>query len=90
MSDNVLVSHNAIFNICSHIHSAIHCKVLELEAAEKFEAKDALHRIIARSLYIRNEIETLNSLFYQILDIAPDDIKDFFIHYEEITNISPI
>ena len=84
MTDFVAVPRDNIKNLCFEIHSFITAKQRLLDHVINAEEESPFRRALAESFSIRNDLEGLYNLLALALDCAPDDIKNFFIHYEEI------
>ena len=82
MNDYISVSHKSLFSLCSLIHSNILVANRELKDAE--EEHSHYDEIISRF-----HINCLNSILDSALELAPDDIRDFFRHYEELVDACP-
>ncbi len=89
MNDLVSVPHNAIFSLCSNIHFLINRKQEDLDYALKAEEASPFRKALADSLVIRRDLNNLKRLLGLALNCAPDDVKDFFIHYDEIVANCP-
>ena len=83
-NDSVSVPRQTLFNLASHIHTIINCRKFDLEQMLKSEEASPFAKSLARSLNIKSDINDLNGILDLVLDCAPDDIKDFFTHYDEI------
>ena len=84
MADEVIVPHNAIFALCSHIHSCLRSKEEDFNWIDGHDDGSVLYRLIHDKKSLEYEIEDLRKMLSLALDCAPDDIRDFFLHYDDV------
>ena len=84
MDSQVIINHNDIFALCSHIHTSIQSKEFILSQWERFDDGSAWFRIMHDFDALKSDIKDLNNIFALALNCAPDDVRDFFIHYDDI------
>lgn len=84
MDNQVIINHNDIFALCSHIYSSIQLIQMKLDWFEKHDDGSAWFRVIHDKNSVERFLEDLNHIFALALNCAPDDVRDFFIHYDDI------
>ena len=65
-----------IFEICSAVHTQLKKAAIEEEAAT--DCYDSCLYILTRQ-----KKQMLQKILDMLLEIAPEDVRDFFLHYEE-------
>lgn len=90
MSDTFSVNHSDFFSLCSNIRFAryltnyvLDLRLNELDNDNADFISRAACRIFASDL--RRTISDLDDILQAALNIAPDDIRDFFSHYDDNT-----
>ena len=89
MSDFVAVPREALFKLCSRVFNLTNDKSAALESALKAESESKVLQAIGISNFFREDLDNLNDLLGLALNCAPYDIKDFFIHYDEVCGKCP-
>lgn len=84
MDNQVIINHNDIFALCSRIHSDIHFKQMELDWLDEHDDGSAWFRLLHDKCSVKRVLDDLNDIFALALNCAPDDVRDFFIHYDDI------
>lgn len=82
MFDSIPVRHSDIFNLCSSIHTAISTRSSLLDIAHK-------HHELYIGYILEAAIHDLQIILEEALAFAPDDVRDFFLHYEEMQTACP-
>lgn len=83
-NDFVSIPHQTLFKLCARIHSSICVKEKILDDVSAAEMKGDRFSFNGSAEAIRHDIRNLKDILGRALDCAPDDIKDFFTHYDEI------
>lgn len=89
MSHFVAVPRDKIRNLCSAIHYIIERKQTALQETLNAEDESPFRKALADSIFLRHDLDDLNDLFGLALDCAPEDIKHFFLQYDEIRKACP-
>ena len=95
MNETFNVNHQGFFSLCSLINSArrINANVLENRLQDlDSDNTDFISKAACRlsAFDLRLVLHDLDDILHAALDIAPDDIHDFFAHYDERHYSEPI